>query len=80
VASPGRGRDDGTGACEGLILRGSHSYVTDAKAIVVAAYRQVLENPPELCGSESEVEYSDHGEALEGMLRKQGRAGGLATV
>jgi hypothetical protein len=29
-------------------------------------YKQVLEDGPEFCSSESEAEYSDHGEVLEG--------------
>jgi hypothetical protein len=36
----------------------------DAKRIVVAGYKQVLEDGPEFCPSESEAEYSDHGEKL----------------
>jgi hypothetical protein len=34
----------------------------EAKAIAVARYQQVLEDGPEVCSSESEAEYSDHGE------------------
>jgi hypothetical protein len=39
----------------------------DAKRIAVAGYRQVLEDGRNLCDSESDAEYSDHGEVLEGM-------------
>jgi hypothetical protein len=42
----------------------------DAKRIVVAGCRQVLEDGPDVCGSESDAEYSDHGEELEGMYTK----------
>jgi hypothetical protein len=34
----------------------------DAKGIAVASYKQVLEDCPEFCSSESEAEYSDHRE------------------
>jgi hypothetical protein len=34
----------------------------EAKAIAVAGYRQVLEDIPDVCNSESNVEYSDHWE------------------
>jgi hypothetical protein len=33
----------------------------------VAGYRQVLEDVPVVCNDESDAEYSDHGEVLEGM-------------
>jgi hypothetical protein len=39
----------------------------DAKRIAVACYRQVLEDGPDVCETESDTEYSDHGEVLEGM-------------
>jgi hypothetical protein len=39
----------------------------DTKRIAVAGYRQVVEDGPELCSSESEAEYSDHWEELTGM-------------
>jgi hypothetical protein len=35
--------------------------------IAVCSYRLVLEDGPDVCTSESENEYSDHGEVLEGM-------------
>jgi hypothetical protein len=34
----------------------------EVKAIAVAGYRPVLEDGPDVCDSESESEYSDHGE------------------
>jgi hypothetical protein len=34
----------------------------DAKAIAVACYEQVLEDGLDVCSSESEADYSDHGE------------------
>jgi hypothetical protein len=34
----------------------------EAKTIAAAGYRQVLEDGPDVCNSESEAEYSDHGE------------------
>jgi hypothetical protein len=34
----------------------------DAKRIAVAGYRQVLEDGKDVCNSESDAEYSDHGE------------------
>jgi hypothetical protein len=34
----------------------------DARRIAVAAYHQVLEDGPDMCDSESDAEYSDHGE------------------
>jgi hypothetical protein len=34
----------------------------DAKRIAVAGYKQVLEDGPDVCSSESEAEYRDHGE------------------
>jgi hypothetical protein len=39
----------------------------DANRIAVAGYRQVLEDGPDVCNSESDAEYSDHAEMLEGM-------------
>jgi hypothetical protein len=39
----------------------------DAKRIAVAGYRQVLEDGRDVCSSESDAEYTDHGEVLEGM-------------
>jgi hypothetical protein len=39
----------------------------DAKPIAVAGYRQVSEDGKDLCDSESDAEYSDHGEELTGM-------------
>jgi hypothetical protein len=41
--------------------------VEDAKRIAVAGYRQVLEDGKDICSSESDAEYSDHGEELTGM-------------
>jgi hypothetical protein len=38
-----------------------------AKRVAVAGYRQVLEDGPGVCDSESEAEYSDHGEELTEM-------------
>jgi hypothetical protein len=34
----------------------------DARQIAVAGYRQVLEDGPDVCDSESDSEHSDHGE------------------
>jgi hypothetical protein len=36
--------------------------VEDARRIAVAGYRQVLEDGKDVCNSESDAEYSDHGE------------------
>jgi hypothetical protein len=33
----------------------------DAKRIAVAGYRQVLEEGPDVCDSENDADYSDHG-------------------
>jgi hypothetical protein len=33
----------------------------EAKTIAVAGYRRVLKDGPDVCTSESSVEYSDHG-------------------
>jgi hypothetical protein len=42
-------------------------WMTDAKPIAVAGCRQVLEDGPDVCNSESDAEYIDHGEELTGM-------------
>jgi hypothetical protein len=39
----------------------------NSKRIAVARYRQVLEDGPDAWNSESDAEYSDRGEVLEGM-------------
>jgi hypothetical protein len=39
----------------------------DAKRIAVAGYCQVLEDGLDVCNSESDLEFSDHDEVLEGM-------------
>jgi hypothetical protein len=39
----------------------------DAKMVAATGYKQVFEDGPEFCSSESEAEYSDHGEELTGM-------------
>jgi hypothetical protein len=36
----------------------------DARQIAVGAYRRVLENGPDRCDSESDLEHSDHGEEI----------------
>jgi hypothetical protein len=41
-------------------------WIEDAKRIAVAGYRQVLEDGRDVCDSESDAEYSDHGNTLEG--------------
>jgi hypothetical protein len=41
--------------------------MADAKRIAVAGYKQVLEDGPDVCNSESGAAYSDHGEELTGM-------------
>jgi hypothetical protein len=38
------------------------SWMEDPKRIVVAGRRQVLEGGPDVCNSETDAEYSDHGE------------------
>jgi hypothetical protein len=40
----------------------SSEWMEDAKRIAIAGYRQVLEDGPERRDSESDAEYSDHGE------------------
>jgi hypothetical protein len=40
----------------------AHDWMEDAKRIAVAGYRQVLEDGPDVCKSEDDAEYSDHGE------------------
>jgi hypothetical protein len=42
-------------------------WMEDAKRIAVAGYRRVLEDGRDVCNSEGDAEYSDHGEELEGM-------------
>jgi hypothetical protein len=37
-------------------------WMEDAKRIAVAGHRQVLEDGRDVCDSESDAEYSDHGE------------------
>jgi hypothetical protein len=39
----------------------------DAKLTAAAGYRQILEDGRDVCNSETDAEYSDHGEVLEGM-------------
>jgi hypothetical protein len=41
--------------------------IQDAKRIAIGNSRQVLEDRPDVCDSESDNDYSDHGGALEGM-------------
>jgi hypothetical protein len=38
------------------------TWMQDAKRIAIGNYRQVLEDGPDKCDSESDNEYSDHGE------------------
>jgi hypothetical protein len=38
-----------------------------ARRVAVAGYRQLLEDGPDTCNSESDAEYSDHGEELTDM-------------
>jgi hypothetical protein len=44
------------------LVQHSREWMEDAKRIAVAGYRQVLEDGPDKCDSESDAEYSDHGE------------------
>jgi hypothetical protein len=44
------------------LARNSSQCMEDAKRIAVAGYRQVLEDGPEVCSSQSEAEDSDNGE------------------
>jgi hypothetical protein len=44
------------------LARNFQEWMEDAKRIAVPGYRQVLEDGPEFCFSESEAEDSDHGE------------------
>jgi hypothetical protein len=44
------------------LLEHCNEWMEDAKRVAVAGYRQVLEDGPETCNSESDAEYSDHGE------------------
>jgi hypothetical protein len=43
----------------------------DAKLAVIAGYRQVLEDGPDVCDSESEAHYSYFGEELSGMYTSE---------
>jgi hypothetical protein len=45
-------------------------WMEDAKRIAVAGYRQVREDGRDVSNSESDTEYSDHGEELEGIYTK----------
>jgi hypothetical protein len=44
------------------LARNSREWMEDAKRIEVAGYKQVLEDGPDVCSSESEAEDSDHRE------------------
>jgi hypothetical protein len=44
------------------LARNSEEWMQDANRIAVAGYKQVLEDGPEFCSSESEAEYGDDGE------------------
>jgi hypothetical protein len=44
------------------LARNSEEWMEDTKRVAVAGYRQVLEDGPEFCSSESEAGYSDRGE------------------
>jgi hypothetical protein len=37
-------------------------WMADARRMGVTGYRQVLEDGPDVCGSESDSDHSDHGE------------------
>jgi hypothetical protein len=50
-------------------------WMVDAKRIAVAGYRQVLEDGQDVCDSESDAEYSDHGEVHEGMYTDEATLG-----
>jgi hypothetical protein len=45
----------------------SEEWMEEAKAITIAGHKQVLEYDPDVCNSESEAKYSDHGEELTAM-------------
>jgi hypothetical protein len=44
------------------LARNSGGWMEDAKRIAVAGYKQVFEDGPKLCSSESEAEHRDHDE------------------
>jgi hypothetical protein len=44
------------------LSQNDQEWMDDAKRTPVAGYRQVLEAGPDVCDSESDAEYSDHGE------------------
>jgi hypothetical protein len=45
-----------------VLAANAASWMQDAKRIAIGNYRQVLEDGPDTCDSESDNEYSDHGE------------------
>jgi hypothetical protein len=49
------------------LARNSREWMENAKRIAVAGCKQVLEDGPDVCSSESEAKYSDHGEASIGQ-------------
>jgi hypothetical protein len=53
---------DGRLAQSRYLADNAESWMSDAKRIAVVGHRSVLEDGPDVCNSESEAKYSDHGE------------------
>jgi hypothetical protein len=54
-----------------VLVQPVQEWMEDTKRIAVAGDCQVLVDGPDVCDSESEAEYSDHGKVLEGMYRAE---------